>query len=113
MADELKKHLIQLISRVPGLQAIVFTDRDSVPLIKDPKRVPGMAARHLTRPPLSHPAAQRLVPCTRRRICSCRKPLRSSQKHRLLGLPLPDPSWESLRSSYDLLQLQSREPSHE
>uniref|UniRef100_G3MMW3 Roadblock/LAMTOR2 domain-containing protein n=1 Tax=Amblyomma maculatum TaxID=34609 RepID=G3MMW3_AMBMU len=34
MADELKKHLIQLISRVPGLQAIVFTDRDGVPLIK-------------------------------------------------------------------------------
>ncbi|XP_077513516.1 ragulator complex protein LAMTOR3-like isoform X3 [Amblyomma americanum] len=31
---ELKKHLIQLISRVPGLQAIVFTDRDGVPLIK-------------------------------------------------------------------------------
>ncbi|XP_065294375.1 ragulator complex protein LAMTOR3 isoform X1 [Dermacentor albipictus] len=32
--EELKKHLIQLISRVQGLQAIVFTDRDGVPLIK-------------------------------------------------------------------------------
>lgn len=32
--QELKKHLIQIISRVQGLQAIVFTDRDGVPLIK-------------------------------------------------------------------------------
>lgn len=32
--QELKKHLIQLISRIQGLQAIVFTDRDGVPLIK-------------------------------------------------------------------------------
>ncbi|KAM7305985.1 ragulator complex protein LAMTOR3 [Ixodes scapularis] len=34
MADEMKKHLVQLMSRVQGLQAIVFTDREGVPLIK-------------------------------------------------------------------------------
>lgn len=34
MADELKRYLLQLMSRVQGLQAIVFTDRDGVPLIK-------------------------------------------------------------------------------
>ncbi|EEC06409.1 conserved hypothetical protein [Ixodes scapularis] len=30
----MKKHLVQLMSRVQGLQAIVFTDREGVPLIK-------------------------------------------------------------------------------
>ncbi|XP_077507039.1 uncharacterized protein LOC144116191 isoform X2 [Amblyomma americanum] len=51
--QELKKHLIQLISRVPGLQAIVFTDRDSVPLIKGSSPVPSQASLNIRKGDLS------------------------------------------------------------
>ncbi|XP_064458079.1 ragulator complex protein LAMTOR3-like isoform X2 [Ornithodoros turicata] len=34
MADELRKHLLGVMSRTPGLHAIIITDRDGVPLLK-------------------------------------------------------------------------------
>ncbi|XP_076262908.1 late endosomal/lysosomal adaptor, MAPK and MTOR activator 3 [Rhynchophorus ferrugineus] len=34
MAEEIKKHLQDILNKIDGLQCILFTDRDGVPLLK-------------------------------------------------------------------------------